>query len=70
MLFWKWKCPGKQQRFPSRVKFLTIRVSDIANTLLRRTFAISSFDPLKRTCSIIYQVRGCATEILSAKKAV
>lgn len=54
---------------PSPGQFLTIRVSDIAIPLLRRPFAISSFDPLKITCSIIYQVRGCATEILSAKKA-
>lgn len=48
-------------------QFCTIRVSENALPLLRRPFAFSEFDPQTNTASVIYQKRGCATEILAAK---
>jgi dihydroorotate dehydrogenase electron transfer subunit len=50
-------------------QFVTIRVSDTTVPLLRRPFALSSVDPRTADVSIIYQKRGTATQLLSAKRA-
>ena len=44
-------------------QFLTIRVQDSAIPLLRRPFALSAFNG--KSASIIYQIRGKGTKILS-----
>ena len=49
-------------------QFLTIRVTQDSVPLLRRPFAYSDFDESNRAVSIIYQKRGRATEIISAKQ--
>jgi len=49
-------------------QFLTIRVTQDSVPLLRRPFAFSGFDESNQTVSIIYQKRGRATEIISAKQ--
>ncbi len=56
-------------QIPSPGQFLTIRVSEKTVPLLRRPFAFSSFDSQNKSCSIIYQKRGEATETLSQKRA-
>lgn len=52
---------------PKPGQFLTIRVSDEAIPLLRRPFAISALNQSQNTASIIFQCRGKATQLLSAK---
>ncbi|MDA3957007.1 MAG: hypothetical protein PF479_09790, partial [Oceanispirochaeta sp.] len=47
-------------------QFLTIKVHDNPVPLLRRPFALSSFNPEKGSASIIYQVRGAGTRILES----
>jgi dihydroorotate dehydrogenase electron transfer subunit len=49
-------------------QFITVRVSGGIVPLLRRPFAISSFDPATSSAGIIFQRRGPATELLAAKK--
>ncbi|MCL2689556.1 MAG: dihydroorotate dehydrogenase electron transfer subunit [Chitinispirillia bacterium] len=49
-------------------QFLTIRATQDSVPLLRRPFAFSDFDKSSQTVSIIYQKRGRATEIISAKQ--
>jgi dihydroorotate dehydrogenase electron transfer subunit len=53
---------------PQPGQFLTIRVSDLPFPLLRRPFAFSRFDAAGQSVSIIVQIRGSATDILSRKK--
>lgn len=52
---------------PEPGQFFTIRVSDGTVPLLRRPFAFSAFDGNKGTASMIFQKRGSATCLLSAK---
>ncbi len=52
---------------PEPGQFLTVRVSECTVPLLRRPFAFSGFDKNNQKASIIYQKRGTATDILSAK---
>ncbi len=59
-----WEDPGP----PLPGQFCTIRVSRSTVPLLRRPFAFSAFDPVKKTASIIFKKRGPATEILAGKK--
>lgn len=54
---------------PKPGQFLTIRITDNNFPLLRRPFAISSFDERLNTASIIYQRRGKGTDLLAAKVA-
>jgi dihydroorotate dehydrogenase electron transfer subunit len=54
-------------RAPRPGQFVTIRVHDGIQPLLRRPLAISGFDEKKRTASIIFQKRGVATSLLAAK---
>ncbi|WP_455383319.1 dihydroorotate dehydrogenase electron transfer subunit [Salinispira pacifica] len=54
---------------PRPGQFLTIRVVEAAMPLLRRPFAVSSFDARSRTAGIIYQRRGPATTLLAAADA-
>lgn len=56
---WPSDCPP-----PMPGQFLTIRVQDSAIPLLRRPFALSAFNG--ETASIIYQIRGRGTELLSS----
>lgn len=49
-------------------QFLTIRVSEDTAPLLRRPFAFSAFSATERTSSIIYQLRGRGTDILTGKQ--
>ncbi len=46
-------------------QFLTIKASENPAPLLRRPFALSGFDEKRNLASIIYQVRGPATRLLS-----
>ncbi len=46
-------------------QFLTIKATENPAPLLRRPFALSGFDRTAREASIIYQVRGPATRLLS-----
>jgi dihydroorotate dehydrogenase electron transfer subunit len=48
-------------------QFVTIRVSLSTVPLLRRPFAISSYERESGSAAIIYQKRGTATELLTAK---
>lgn len=57
----------KKNGTPLPGNFLTIRISPNSIPLLRRPFALSSFDRNKAKASILYQKRGIATEILSGK---
>jgi dihydroorotate dehydrogenase electron transfer subunit len=50
-------------------QFCTIRASKNTTPLLRRPFAFSAFDPIKKSASIIFKKLGIATEILAAKAA-
>ena len=52
---------------PDPGQFLTLRISTDPVPLLRRPFAVSGIDLDKKTCSIIYQKRGRATELLAGK---
>ena len=54
---------------PSPGQFLTLRVSEDTSPLLRRPFAFSGFNPVKMTCSLIYQKRGRGTELLAGKQS-
>ncbi len=49
-------------------QFLNIRCSEGTSPLLRRPFAFSGYDRDRRVASIIFEVRGRGTEILSTKK--
>jgi 2-polyprenylphenol hydroxylase and related flavodoxin oxidoreductases len=55
---------------PEPGQFLTLRVSPYSDPLLRRPFAFSDYSPAglsggKATVSIVYQIRGGATKLLS-----
>jgi len=54
-------------RAPRPGQFVTIRVHDGIQPLLRRPLAISDFDEKKRVASILFQKRGLATSLLAAK---
>ncbi|MCL2219490.1 MAG: dihydroorotate dehydrogenase electron transfer subunit [Chitinispirillia bacterium] len=54
---------------PAPGQFLTVRVSPDTVPLLRRPFAFAGFDGAARTASMIYQVRGRGTEILTGMAA-
>ncbi|QEN08606.1 dihydroorotate dehydrogenase electron transfer subunit [Oceanispirochaeta crateris] len=54
---------------PKPGQFLTIRIQDQPVPLLRRPFALSSFNLDKRSASIVYQVRGKGTRILESLPA-
>jgi len=58
----------KSAGVPLPGQFLTIRVTQDSVPLLRRPFAYSDYDESNQTVSIIYQKRGRATEIISAKQ--
>jgi dihydroorotate dehydrogenase electron transfer subunit len=61
-----WDYPAPE---PRPGQFLTIRVSPESVPLLRRPFAFASFDAGAKTASVIYQIRGRGTELLSAMRA-
>jgi dihydroorotate dehydrogenase electron transfer subunit len=63
-LSFAWPAPV---RAPTPGQFVTIRVHDGIQPLLRRPLAISDFDGKKRAASIIFQKRGPATSLLAAK---
>lgn len=48
-------------------QFITIRATNGTSPLLRRPFAVSGFDKSQKRCSVIYQKRGPATNLLSEK---
>jgi dihydroorotate dehydrogenase electron transfer subunit len=50
---------------PEPGQFLTLRVSPYSDPLLRRPLAFSDYDPVKKTASAIYQIRGGATRLLA-----
>jgi dihydroorotate dehydrogenase electron transfer subunit len=54
---------------PSPGQFCTIRVAQTTSPLLRRPFAFSDFDPLRKTASIIFKKVGVSTEILAGKQS-
>lgn len=60
-----WTC---KETTPLPGQFITIRISDSSVPLLRRPFAFSEHSKEKNRASIIYQVRGAATEMLAGKK--
>ncbi len=53
---------------PEPGQFITIRTSNSSTPLLRRPFAISSFNPERNTASIIFQRIGQGTQIMSSLK--
>jgi dihydroorotate dehydrogenase electron transfer subunit len=53
---------------PAPGQFLNLRCTDKTTPLLRRPFAFSGFDKTKNEASVIYQLRGPGTGILSQKK--
>jgi dihydroorotate dehydrogenase electron transfer subunit len=57
--------PGMVPPLPGQ--FCTIRVSSATSPLLRRPFAFSGFDRVKRSVSIVYKKCGPATEIMAGK---
>lgn len=56
-------------RAPLPGQILSIRVEDSTAPLLRRPFALSSFDKERLEAGIIFQKRGPGTELLSLHKA-
>ena len=50
---------------PAPGQFVTIRNAETTDPLLRRPFAISSFD--HGACSIVYQIRGKGTQSMAAR---
>ena len=50
---------------PEPGQFLTLRVSPRFDPLLRRPFAFSAYSPERGAASVVYQVRGSATALLS-----
>jgi dihydroorotate dehydrogenase electron transfer subunit len=58
-----------EQTPPLPGQFLTFRIGSTSVPLLRRPFAFSRFSHEEGSASIIYLVRGTATEILSRMKA-
>ncbi|MBN1412414.1 MAG: dihydroorotate dehydrogenase electron transfer subunit [Spirochaetales bacterium] len=65
-LVFKW---DKSLPVPQPGQFLNLRVADSTVPLLRRPFAFSGYDANKGICSIIYQIKGRGTQILSSKKS-
>lgn len=60
-----WKNPEEK---PLPGQFVTIRNSTSSDPLLRRPFAVASYDPSGQTAALIYQLRGKATQELSSKR--
>lgn len=52
---------------PRPGQFLTLKIQEQPIPLLRRPFALSAFDDVRKTASIIYQIRGTGTEMLAAR---
>jgi len=50
-------------------QFFTLRVSEDSAPLLRRPFAFSAFNAAAGSASMIYQIRGRGTGLLTAKRA-
>jgi dihydroorotate dehydrogenase electron transfer subunit len=48
-------------------QFMSVRVSQTYSPLLRRPFAFYKYNKKEGYCSILYQIRGTATRILSEK---
>ncbi|OHD13553.1 MAG: hypothetical protein A2Z96_05460 [Spirochaetes bacterium GWB1_48_6] len=55
-------------RVPLPGQILSLRIEDSTAPLLRRPFALSSFDKEKLEAGIIFQKRGHGTELLAAHK--
>lgn len=53
---------------PAAGQFLTIRTTDLSSPLLRRPFALSSYDNNNKIASIIFQKRGDGTRLMSQLK--
>lgn len=53
---------------PAAGQFLTIRTTELSSPLLRRPFALSSFDKKSKTASVIFQKRGDGTKMMSQLK--
>lgn len=60
--------PWMADSTPTAGQFLTIRTTGLSTPLLRRPFALSSFDKKNKTASIIFQKRGDGTKIMSHLK--
>jgi dihydroorotate dehydrogenase electron transfer subunit len=61
LLNFKWNTDS----VPKAGQFLTIRTTELTSPLLRRPFALSSYDHVNGTASIIFQKRGNGTSIMS-----
>ena len=59
--------PVKEDPMPGQ--FFTLRLSETTAPLLRRPFAFSGFDASLQEASMIYQVRGTSTKLLSERRA-
>ena len=53
---------------PRAGQFLTIKTTDLTSPLLRRPFALSSYDHVKKTASIIFQKIGNGTSLMCQLK--
>ena len=60
-----WQNP---EEIPLPGQFVTIRNSASSDPLLRRPFAVASYDPSGQNAALIYQLRGKATQELSSKR--
>lgn len=56
------------ESIPKAGQFLTIRTTELTSPLLRRPFALSSFDNEKKEASVIFQKIGNGTELLCRLK--
>ena len=54
----------KDEIVPKSGQFITIRTTELSSPLLRRPFALSSFDQKSQTASIIFQKVGNGTELM------
>lgn len=59
---------NEETKPPLPGQFCTIRVAQTTSPLLRRPFAFSAFDPLRKTASIVFKKVGVSTEILAGKQ--
>jgi dihydroorotate dehydrogenase electron transfer subunit len=64
LMSFKWNL----ESVPKAGQFLTIRTTNLSSPLLRRPFALSSFNEIKKEASIIFQKIGNGTNLLSNLK--
>ncbi|MFP4331214.1 MAG: dihydroorotate dehydrogenase electron transfer subunit [Spirochaetaceae bacterium] len=63
--YWELRFSWDSSAAPLPGQFVTVRIAERPAPLLRRPFAISSFDPERREAGIIYQERGGGTRELA-----